>query len=227
MDTSSSEESKLPFGLSTWSAIALLILCILYGVGLIGLSRPDTAASILPLTALNLLLSFIIVLLSDPKKGIKLWIAMAIIMLAGFGIEVIGVATGYIFGTYSYGSVLGYRWQGTPLMIGVNWAMLCYCTFCTIDLFFAHWRKVSKALYGAVTLVFLDVVLEPIAMRLNFWSWPNDLVPMQNYVAWGLISFGFLFFLFSFLESRTNKVAYGLLILQFVFFGGLSLTLLN
>src|SRR5690606_27651627 len=81
---------------------------------------------------------------------------IAIVYLAGFAIEAVGVATGSIFGTYSYSDVLGPKLLDTPLIIGINWLMLIYATG-TI----AGNLKLSifaKALAGAVLMLTLDFV---------------------------------------------------------------------
>src|SRR5690606_22660854 len=99
-----------------------------------------------------------------------------------------------------------------PLIIGINWLMLIYATG-TI----AGNLKLSifaKALAGAVLMLTLDFVLEPVAISLNFWEWPGDLVPLTNYIAWFTISF-FLLLAFYFLPFRKgNPLALFLYLLQ-------------
>jgi putative membrane protein len=38
-------------------------------------------------------------------------------------------------------------------------------------------------------MVGVDVFIEPVAMANDFWSWKDDVVPMQNYLGWGILSF--------------------------------------
>ena len=42
--------------------------------------------------------------------------------------EFLGVNYGYIFGNYAYGSNLGYKIGGVPVMICVNWVILTIIT---------------------------------------------------------------------------------------------------
>ncbi|NNE28044.1 MAG: carotenoid biosynthesis protein [Saprospiraceae bacterium] len=227
MKQSSLEKISRNMGMDQRSFVLIAILVILYFVGLGSLLISGENSPIVFLTPLNLLISFILVFLGDPFKEPRLLLILAGIFLAGLGVEIAGVATGEIFGSYSYGNTLGPKILGTPWIIGVNWALLTYCTYCTIELFFSNWRKSIKAVYGSLTLVLLDFLIEPIAMQLGFWSWQDDIIPQQNYVAWALLSLVFLHTLFYLLKPRTNKVAYSLLILQFIFFGVLNLKYLN
>ena len=62
-------------------------------------------------------------------------------------------------------------------------------------------------------------------MALDFWQWPGGVVPLQNYIAWFLISFALLI-LFQYLRfDKRNPVAAPVLALQVLFFGILNLML--
>ncbi|MFN2335752.1 MAG: carotenoid biosynthesis protein, partial [Bacteroidales bacterium] len=50
------------------------------------------------------------------------------IAVTSFLIEAVGVNTGRIFGTYTYGKALGPALWNTPVIIGLNWFLLIYCT---------------------------------------------------------------------------------------------------
>jgi putative membrane protein len=71
----------------------------------------------------------------------------------------------------------------------------------------------------------LDFLIEPIAIKLDFWQWQNNTVPLQNYLAWFILSF-ILFYIFrltnGIIENRFSKI---ILIIQFVFFGMLNILL--
>jgi len=47
-----------------------------------------------------------------------------LVFLIGFSVEGIGVATGVLSGSYSYGSAFGFKLFKTLIMIGVNWLFL-------------------------------------------------------------------------------------------------------
>ncbi len=201
---------------------AILVLTILYIVGVFGILIPIHEQFIL-LTPLNLLTSLGLVLIFHKNWTTSMTIFVAIAFSIGFGIEILGVQTGLVFGEYSYGKVLGPKLLGTPFMIGVNWIMLTYCSAITIQTVLPKLSKVIKAIIGAATLVLLDFLIEPIAIQYDFWSWGGVDIPIQNYIAWFIISFGLSFIFYQIVGGQSNKVAIALLILQFAFFGILNI----
>lgn len=201
---------------------AILVLTILYIVGVFGILIPIHEQFIL-LTPLNLLTSLGLVLIFHKNWTTSMTIFVAIAFSIGFGIEILGVQTGLVFGEYSYGKVLGPKLLGTPFMIGVNWIMLTYCSAITIQTVLPKLSKVIKAILGAATLVLLDFLIEPIAIQYDFWSWGGVDIPIQNYIAWFIISFGLSFIFYQIVGGQSNKVAIALLILQFAFFGILNI----
>ena len=68
-------------------------------------------------------------------------------------------------------------------------------------------------------MTLLDILIEPVAIRLDFWSWTEGIIPLQNYVAWYVISALLFVAFFSFRFKKNNIIAPLLLILQFLFFG--------
>jgi len=221
------EESKnvnFPFGLNSKEFLAVLFLVIIYGVGIVGIGVYNNQ-SILNLTPLNLLISLGVILAFHSDSWKKLGLVISVAFFGGLLVEVLGVQTGVIFGDYQYGAVLGLKIWNTPVMIGVNWAMLIYAIGSTVNLFFSRWKFWIKAIYGAISMVILDYFIEPVAIYLNFWYWSATDVPIQNYIAWGIISFLLLLLFFSSFKTASNKVAYALFILQCIFFGALNLLL--
>jgi len=142
--------------------------------------------------------------------------------LAGFFIEVIGVNTGLIFGDYSYGEALGLKVLSTPLLIGVNWLILIYCTGVLLE-YFKLKNSIIFSLIGALILLGIDFLIEPVAIRFNYWSWSGGQIPLQNYIGWYIFSF-LLFFVFKGLDfNKNNKAAIVLLFAQIGFFLGLNM----
>ena len=109
-------------------------------------------------------------------------IFMALSGLIGFFVEMIGVNTGLIFGEYSYGAVLGIRWLGTPLMIGVNWFLVSF----TVNQMVSQRNLpfIIHALVAAIIITAIDVLIEPTAIATGMWTWETVAVPIQNYVGW-------------------------------------------
>ncbi len=192
------------------------LLAATYIAGSIGLILPLTLPLFKALTPFNLILSAAI-LLAFHTQWNRAFITFCIIsFFTGFFVEVAGVASGYIFGQYEYGPTLGFKILNVPLIIGLNWLMLTYSTGSICSRLAVH--PVLKAVFAASLMVILDLFIEPVAIELDFWSWHNNIIPLQNYVAWFIISFllHLLFFLLPF--RKENPAAKYLYLLQLVFF---------
>jgi putative membrane protein len=100
----------------------------------------------------------------------------------GFSLEVVGVATGGIFGHYTYGTVLGPGVLGVPLIIGLNWTLAILGSVSFV-VRFVRPPLVAGLLAGVLT-AFFDWVLEPVAVSFGYWTWAGRAIPARNYVAW-------------------------------------------
>jgi putative membrane protein len=192
-------------------------LSIIYAVGITGILLPLHPQFIL-LTPLNLLLSLVFMLWFHPAWSAKTWFFLAVSFTLGFAAEVFGVNTGLLFGTYTYGDVLGWKTWNTPLIIGVNWILLSYSAGTTINIFLPKWHWIGKGIAAALLMVGLDLFIEPAAMRLGFWSWPGNTVPLQNYLGWFAVALPILL-IFAYTQGGIrNKVGVALFVLQWLFF---------
>ncbi len=196
---------------------------IYYLVGLIGLSMPSTRETFMGLMPLSILLSVAILLFFHGKWRSADAILLVFIAIIGYLVEVLGVLTGHVFGSYWYGDALGLQAFGTPLIIGLNWMMLIYCVYTIMEGTRLFWPL--KALTAAILMVAYDLVMEPVAMRLDMWDWQGGIVPLQNYQAWFIISLVFLSSMHLAKIRTNNRVAAWLFGVQFVFFLALNLTL--
>jgi len=175
-------------------------------------------------TAFNLLLSFLILILYQKHPDYKLLICLGACYIIGFTVEFLGVNYGLIFGDYYYPLTLGGQLAGVPLIIGINWFIITFVVWVSIA---PIKMPVGIRLITATILtVLIDLLIEPVAMALDFWQWDNDTVPLQNYVGWAVISF-LIFTIYHFLKVSTdNKLAISLLALQLIFFVSLNIWLL-
>ena len=197
--------------------VIFIILPLMYLAGLIGLNVPLLEPYFRLLTPFNLVASLALLLFfhTDWRPSFLLYCVLA--FSVGFLVEVAGVHTGLIFGEYAYGAALGFKLAEVPLVIGTNWLMLTYLCGSVADrLPYGKGVKIAAAA-GLMTL--LDILIEPVAIRLDFWSWTEGIIPLQNYVAWYVISALLFVAFFSFRFKKNNIIAPLLLILQFLFFG--------
>jgi uncharacterized membrane protein len=163
------------------------LLLVPYGVGTIGILLPMSRDFFLSLTPAMLLFSFILVVIEE-GKWTKFNVATLLFIFAGgFFVEFIGVNYGYLFGDYQYGNTLGFKWEGVPLTIAMNWAMLCIASRSMVNLVMQH-KVLSSAVAAAVVTAY-DYLLEPVAIKFSWWWWDEGIIPIFNYVCW----FGFSF----------------------------------
>lgn len=196
--------------------ICSLIIILFHLVGLYGFLNPDLTSLFIKLVPFHLLLMLLLMIISgyDGSPGIMLF-ALSV-FAAGFLVEVAGVNTGLIFGSYTYGGTLGLKLWHTPLLIGVNWLIMVYST--GVLLIACQINKYLLALTGAAILVGIDSLIEPVAIRYDYWSWSGENIPLQNYVGWFFVSF-MMFILFTSLNfKKQNSAAIVLFVAQLLFF---------
>ena len=110
--------------------------------------------------------------------------------LPGYAVEVLGVHTGFPFGSYSYSDALGPRVWDVPPVIGLAWTMLAWPAA------IAARRLVSGAgariVVGGWALASADLFLDPQQVSAGHWTWrfpsphlpgvPD--IPLTNYLGW-------------------------------------------
>ncbi len=199
--------------------VSTIILVVVHLSGVIGIHSQYKDLFLL-CTPLNLLISAALLFLNQKEFSLTFYIFCLVAFLTGLTVEWIGIHTGLLFGSYSYGDVLGIKISGVPLIIGINWLLLVFsvgviCNKIKTNIFI-------KSLLGALLLVILDFFIEPVAVKYYFWSWYDTAPPIRNYTDWFIISF-LLLLLFNKLEfNKTNPLAKALFLVQLVFF--ISLT---
>jgi len=205
--------------------ISVITLILFYTVGLVGLSLPTQEAFAF-FTPFNLLLSLGVMLVNH-KHWTASFIGVSVfILFAGYFSEVFGVQTGLLFGNYEYGQTLGFKLFDVPIILGVNWLLLIYASAMVVNLFWKHSPLALKAAIAAILMVGLDILIEPVAMRLDFWNWENGIIPLQNFIGWFVIAFVLqLTFLSVLPKTANNHVAIVLFGLQIIFFAALNLIL--
>lgn len=170
-----------------------LVLAVLFAVGAAGHARAATLPLMLRLTPWFSLLTGLLVLapsLAASSWRLPAWVAGTYAFT--FVAEATGVATGLVFGEYVYGPVMGARWLGVPLVIAFNWVMVVHGCVCVagrmVPRRFGGLRVHAVVGLAALGAVLFDGLLEPVAIRLDYWQWAGGNVPMLNYVAWFAIA---------------------------------------
>lgn len=166
-------------------------------------------------TPLNLSLNFVLLLLNC--KGDYWFFPMVFLgFITGMITEILGVQLGWIFGDYQYGNAMGYKVLGVPLLIGVNWALLTIVTGAITQQFYKN--IFARILLGVGLMIFLDLLIEPIAPLLDFWVFEGGQAPLQNYIGWAAVAL-FLQIVFHLLKIEIKGwFSYHLYLLQIIFF---------
>ena len=94
---------------------------VLYAAGLIGMHIPVTQNLFISLVPLNLWFTAFICIFYHPRPSLSTYLVLLFIAIAAWLVEVQGVRTGLIFGSYSYGNTLGLKLADVPITIGLNW----------------------------------------------------------------------------------------------------------
>lgn len=194
----------------------------MFSVGVIGHLVPALKPLMISLTPFTLLLTGSVTLYSSLQKGnSKLIIWGIAVYIVTFSLEVIGVKTGYIFGSYYYGDVLGLKIFDVPLIIGFNWVVIILGAIGIASRI--HKSSFQIALLTGTFAVLFDLMLEPVAINLGYWNWQQGFIPLQNYYAWfGIAFFASLFGSKLKLDLEDSLFIYYFLI-QFTFFILLSI----
>ena len=196
------------------------ILIILYTVGFVGISFfPELGLT--SVSELNLIISFALILLPAPIQD--LWKKIGVIFLLGMSVEILGVATGYPFGNYHYGDSLGSKIFDVPVIIGVNWFTIAYISYHLAKSFIGNTSL--RILISTLFMLVLDMLLEPIAPKLGYWYWENDVITTLNFVSWYLVGLACVYIIDLNNQETVNRSARNLFFIQFVFFVLLNLFL--
>lgn len=191
------------------------------------------SASFVELTPVNFLVSAALIFYTQERISAWFLAFFFVSSVVGFAAEWIGVNTGVLFGSYSYGTVLGPKWMGVPFLIGLQWFMVMYGVGCCMHLlqvrlqnsstgayarFPTWWMKAAIIGDAALLAVFFDWILEPVAVKLGYWQWKDGAIPLLNYYSWWGISLLLqtLFYYFPF--AKHNYFALHLLMVQLMFF---------
>jgi putative membrane protein len=185
------------------------------------------------MTPVNLVVMLLLTLWTtgEPSRNLLRFFAAA--WTVGMATEMIGTNTGILFGDYAYGAVLGPGILGVPLLIGCNWFLILRTSSGVATRLAAVLKPGGGGngtaaatsepwtipLLGALLATFFDWVMEPVAVRLGYWTWRGDgSIPALNYLTW----FGVAWLLLS-LSARlrlsdANPFPARLYLIQLVFF---------
>jgi len=190
---------------------------VFFAVGIAGLAAEATRTLFISLTPLALFLSLTaIAAFHQPVLPVREFLVFTLIFISSFLIEAVGVNTGKIFGHYTYLEGLGPLIFNTPLLIGVNWVVLVYCTASITERIPAN--NFLKILTASLLMVAYDVIMELVAPEMRMWEFANLTVPLKNYAAWFALALAFHSLLKICRIRITNRIAPFIFFVQASFF---------
>jgi uncharacterized membrane protein len=155
------------------------------------------------LTPLNTLLAFSFAILHGSQRlGWKNnLLLLAITFTVSLAFESVGVATGWVYGSYHYTDKLGVKFLGlVPLLIPLAWFMMSYPAL----IIAYHITKPRRALaaaqlwgwrvllagVGALAMTAWDLAMDPMMVAGEHWVWDQPGayfgIPLQNFWGWWL-----------------------------------------
>ncbi|MBT5232812.1 MAG: carotenoid biosynthesis protein [Flavobacteriaceae bacterium] len=169
---------------NTTSKISVFIIWLFHLCGMVGISYGNKDF-FLAFTPINLFISFVLLFVNQKQLESKELKSAFLIFFIGMVSEILGVNYGLIFGDYVYLDNLGVKILGVPVLIGVNWIILTFITGSLSSFIFKN--KYVSILMGAILMIGLDLLIEPVAPLLGFWIFDLQKVPLQNYLGWFVI----------------------------------------
>ena len=114
------------------------------------------------------------------------------VVVASLVFESIGLATGYPYGSYTYGDVLGPRLLDVPLLVPLAWLLMAWPSRVLAERLAG--RPATRVLVGTYLFAAWDVVLDPQLVQAGYWTWAHpspglpgiDTVPLTNLAGWVL-----------------------------------------
>jgi len=124
-----------------------------------------------------------------PVMNRRAFTGIALLSAYTYAVEVVGVTTGAPYGEFSYGVSLGPMVGGVPLALPVFFIPLVVNAYLLCVLLLGERAASQGVRLGAVisTVVAMDIVLDPGAVALGFWSFGEGGfygVPLSNYAGW-------------------------------------------
>ena len=202
------------------SKVSVFVIWLFHVCGMIGISYGNKDL-FLSFTPVNLIISFFLLFVNQIQITQRELLSVFTIFLIGMICEILGVNYGYIFGDYVYLDNLGTKVFGVPILIGINWIILTFITGSISSYIFKKNLKFS-ILTGAIFMILLDLIIEPVAPLLGFWIFDLSSVPLQNYVGWFLIGLATQFVYQKFVVIKEIPFSTNLLLANIVFFSFLN-----
>ncbi|MDQ5951434.1 MAG: bisanhydrobacterioruberin hydratase [Patescibacteria group bacterium] len=116
--------------------------------------------------------------------------AIVILLMSLFALvlENIAIHTGFPYGRFSYGNLIGQTLGKVPWTVGFAWTPILFGAYALAQKVASHKPLWQHILLTALVMTAFDLVLDPGSVRLGFWTWENTVgfynVPWSNFIGW-------------------------------------------
>lgn len=101
-------------------------------------------------------------------------------------------------------------------MIGLNWGILTVTSSAVIHRL--QLNKHVEVILASILMVIFDYILEPVAIKLDYWHWTEGKIPIYNFICWLGVSYLLQLIYQRMKLAESNKVAESLFLMMFIFF---------
>lgn len=112
-----------------------------------------------------------------------------VVIVLSLAVETLGALTGFPFGSYTYTDRFGPVLGVVPLAIPLAWQVVLTNALFLVRGVARHLPRWGEAVAAGFVATVYDAVLEPFATSVKgYWHWRDHAVPLQNYIAWLVVS---------------------------------------
>lgn len=197
---------------------AVILLMVIYMASLVGFTTPHQQAWYLYYTPYFILLNAILLLFYQKEWSKSTFYFGASAMLLGFVVEVLAVQTTSLYGTYSFGTTLGLKAFGVPLVLPIYWLINALSTACLVHKLPLKNPWILSS-FGALLMVLLTAIIHQVAPTLDFWSITSSSGLNRLSLVTFLVGFALQYLFIRLDVSTKNPIAvyvYGGLLIFFV-----------
>ncbi len=119
----------------------------------------------------------------------------ALVLIGTWGVEALGLVTGFPFGSYAYTHVLQPRLAGVPALIPLAWFMMLAPAWAVAEAILVGWRQRLGSRYVPLHAIFAglaftawDLYLDPQMVARGLWAWDSPGgyfgIPWVNFLGW-------------------------------------------
>jgi putative membrane protein len=183
----------IPWAAALWLWLALLIATpISMWIGGAGLFPLMATLGVLAQTGVTLMT------LAGTWSLARIAKVMVVVLIGAWGVEELGLVTGFPFGRYTYTQALQPQLAGVPLLIPLAWLMMLPPAWAAAEAILAGWQErlgiwyaLLQAVLAGLAFTAWDLYLDPQMVSRGLWVWGHRLagyfgIPWSNFIGWWL-----------------------------------------